>query len=70
MELIAQRPNGTKDVAPTEVYKWHTIERIAAEAVELLVDRMNEQQKRKPSAQKEITHKKVTPILIRRETTD
>lgn len=46
------------------------IEKIAAEAVELLVDRMNEQKKRKPSAQKEITHKKVTPILIRRETTD
>ena len=34
MELIAQRPNGTKDVAPTEVYKWHTIERIAAETAE------------------------------------
>lgn len=46
------------------------IEKIAAEAVELLVDRMNEQKKRKPSTQKEITHKKVTPILIRRETTD
>ena len=46
------------------------IEKIAAEAVELLVDRMNEQKKRKPSTQKEIMHKKVTPILIRRETTD
>lgn len=34
MELIAQRPNGTKDVAPTEVYKWHTIERVAAETAE------------------------------------
>ena len=46
------------------------IENIAAEAVELLVDRINEQKTRKPSAQKEITHKKGTPILIRRETTD
>ena len=46
------------------------IEKIAAEAVELLVDRMNERKKRKPSPQNEITHKKVTPILIRRDTTD
>ena len=46
------------------------IEKIAAEAVGLLVDQMNERKKRRPSPQKEITHKKVTPILIRRDTTD
>lgn len=46
------------------------IERIADEAMELLVSQMNEQKKRKPSPQKEIIHKKVTPILIRRDTTD
>lgn len=34
MELIAQRPNGTKDVAPAEAYKWHTIEKVAAETAE------------------------------------
>lgn len=46
------------------------IERIADEAMELLVKQMNEQKKRRPSPQKEIIHKKVTPILIRRDTTD
>lgn len=46
------------------------IDKIAAEAVELLVDQMNERKKRKPSPQKELTHKKITPILIRRDTTD
>lgn len=46
------------------------IEKIADEAMELLVSQMNEQKKRKPSPQKEIIHKKVTPILIRRDTTD
>lgn len=46
------------------------IDKIAAEAVELLVEQMNERKKRKPSPQKELTHKKITPILIRRDTTD
>lgn len=46
------------------------IEKIAYEAMELLVGQMNEQKKRNPSPQKEIIHKKVTPILIRRDTTD
>lgn len=46
------------------------IEKIAYDAMELLVGQMNEQKKRKPSPQKEIIHKKVTPILIRRDTTD
>lgn len=46
------------------------IEKIAAEAVDLLVEQMNERKKRKPAPQKGIIHKKVTPILIRRDTTD
>lgn len=46
------------------------IEKIAYEAMELLVGHMNEQKKRKPSPQNEIIHKKITPILIRRDTTD
>ena len=46
------------------------IEKIAGEAMSLLVSRLNELKKRKPSPQKEIIHKKVTPVLIRRNTTD
>lgn len=46
------------------------IEKISDEAMDLLVKQMNEQKKRKPSPQKDIIHKKVTPILIRRDTTD
>lgn len=46
------------------------INTIAYEAMELLVTQMNERKKRRPSPQAEIVHKKITPILIRRETTD
>ena len=46
------------------------IEKLAHEAMELLVTQMNERKKRRPSPQKELLHKKVTPILIRRDTTD
>ena len=46
------------------------IDKIAYEAVELLVNLMNERKKRRPSPQKELIHKNITPILIRRETTD
>ena len=51
-------------------YDLKDIEKIADEALDLLVKQMNEQKKRKSSPQKEIIHKKVTPILIRRDTTD
>ncbi|MGN0603099.1 MAG: histidine--tRNA ligase [Oscillospiraceae bacterium] len=34
MELITKRPKGTQDVKPSEVYKWHTVEQIAAETAE------------------------------------
>lgn len=31
MAAITQRPKGTQDVVPNEVYKWHTVENIASE---------------------------------------
>lgn len=46
------------------------IDKIAFEAVSLLVEQMNEQKKRKPIPLKEPIHKVITPILIRRETTE
>lgn len=46
------------------------IDKIAFEAMELLVEQMNERKKRRPAPQAEPVHKNITPILIRRETTD
>lgn len=46
------------------------IEKLALEAVGLLVEQMNERKKRKPVPLKEPIHKMITPILIRRETTE
>lgn len=46
------------------------IDKIAYEAMELLVTQMNERKKRRPKPQTELIHKNVTPILVRRETTD
>lgn len=46
------------------------IDKIAFEAVSLLVEQMNEQKKRKPEPLKEPIHKVITPILLRRETTE
>ncbi len=45
------------------------IDKIAYEAMDLLVSQMNERKKRKPTPQTEIIHKMITPVLIRRETT-
>lgn len=45
------------------------IDKIAYEAMELLVSQMNERKKRKPKPQTEIIHKKITPVLVRRDTT-
>lgn len=45
------------------------IDKLAYEAMELLVDLMNERKKRRPKPQIELIHKNITPILIRRETT-
>ncbi len=46
------------------------IDKIAFEAMELLVTLMDERKKRRPKLQTELIHKKITPILIRRETTE
>ena len=46
------------------------IDKIAYEAMELLVTLMNERKKRRPKPQTELIHKNITPVLIRRETTD
>lgn len=46
------------------------IELIAKEAMELLVSQMEERKKRKPAPLKEPVHKMVTPVLIRRKTTE
>ncbi|MDE6903905.1 MAG: LacI family transcriptional regulator [Lachnospiraceae bacterium] len=45
------------------------IDKIAYEAVSLLVEQMNERKKRRPKPQDGVIHKKITPILMRRETT-
>ncbi|MDD7176470.1 MAG: LacI family DNA-binding transcriptional regulator [Lachnospiraceae bacterium] len=46
------------------------IDRIAYEAVSLLVDQMNERKKRRPVPLTEPIHKVITPVLIRRGTTE
>ncbi len=46
------------------------IEKIAQTAMELLVLQMNEMKKRKPAPLKEPIHKQITPVLIRRDTTE
>lgn len=46
------------------------IEKLAYEAVSLLVEQMNERKKRRPVLLKTPVHKMVTPILIRRGTTE
>lgn len=46
------------------------IDTIAGEAVSLLVDQMNERKKRRPNLSEKPVHKIITPILLRRETTE
>lgn len=46
------------------------IDKLAFEAVSLLVDQMNERKKRKPVPLTEPVHKVITPILFRRGTTE
>ena len=45
------------------------IDKIAHEAMKLLVSQMNEMKKRRPVPQTEIIHKMITPVLVRRATT-
>ena len=46
------------------------IDKLAYEAVELLVEQMNERKKRRPIPLEKPVHKIITPILLRRETTE
>lgn len=46
------------------------IDKIAFEAVSLLVERMEERKKRRPTPLKEPIHKVITPVLLKRETTE
>lgn len=46
------------------------IDKIADTAMDLLVLQMNEMKKRKPTPLKEPIHKQITPILVKRDTTD
>lgn len=46
------------------------IDKLAYEAVKLLVEQMNERKKRRPEPLKEPIHRVVTPVLFRRETTE
>lgn len=46
------------------------IDKIAAEAMKLLVTQMNDRKKRRPTLSSEPVHKTVTPVLVRRGTTD
>lgn len=34
MALSVKRPKGTQDITPAEIYKWHTVERVAKETAE------------------------------------
>lgn len=62
-------PISTEAVIPISTI-GQQIDKIAYEAVSLLVEQMNERKKRKPRPLKEPVHKVVTPILLRRETTE
>lgn len=62
-------PISTEAAIPISTVGQH-IEKIALEAVSLLVEQMNERKKRKPILLDEPIHNIVTPCLIRRETTE
>ena len=34
MAINIKRPNGTEDVLPKDIHKWHTVEKIARETAE------------------------------------
>lgn len=62
-------PIAAEAIIPTSTI-GQQIDKMAYEAMELLVSLMNERKKRRPRPQTELIHKNVTPILVRRETTD
>ena len=62
-------PISREAIIPTSTV-GQQIETIATSAMELLVSRMNEQKKRKPSPLSEPIHRVIPPVLIPRETCD
>lgn len=62
-------PISTEAVLPISTVGQH-IDKIAFEAVRLLVEQMDERKKRNPVLLEEPIHKVITPYLIRRETTE
>lgn len=62
-------PVSTEAIMPISTV-GQQIDQIAHEAVSLLVQLMNERKKRKPAPLKEPVHKVITPVLMRRATTE
>ena len=62
-------PIASQAIIPTSTI-GQQIDKLAYEAMELLVMLMDERKKRRPKPQMELIHKNITPILVRRETTD
>jgi len=62
-------PISTEAVIPISTV-GQQIDKIAYEAVSLLVEQMNERKKRKPVPLEKPIHKIIEPVLIRRETTE
>lgn len=62
-------PISSEAVIPTSTVSQQ-IDKIAATAMEILVSQMDERKKRRPVPLEAPVHKIITPILIRRETTD
>lgn len=62
-------PIATSAIVPISTV-GQQIEKIARQAMELLVMQMNERKKRRPTPLKEPIHQVVTPVLRRRSTTD
>ncbi len=61
-------PISTEAIIPISTV-GQQIDKLAFEAVSLLVEQMNERKKRKPKPLKEPIHKVITPVLFHRDTT-
>ena len=61
-------PSAAESIIPITTI-GQQIDVIAQTTMELLVEQMNEMKKRKPAPLQKPIHKKITPVLIRRQTT-
>lgn len=62
-------PIATEAIIPISTV-GQQIDKIALQAMEILVEQMNERKKRRPILSDKLIHQVVTPVLKRRETTD